>query len=408
MQRAGFRVSCGPGSIVRDRPALARPLAIGASVYLVWGAYGVIEPIYFRDVLQSRRRRSPGCKRCSVSCCSAPRCRCRGSVTGSRRCARCAAAALVTAVVHRSTSGPSTCGSRRSGSASGVRRPHGSWRRTARWCTGRHRSPRTAAARARQRAAESAALIGLPLAALASPRSACEAPRSESVRSPSPAPSSPAPAQLRSRPTRDAGRRDRRSSGREPPRADELRADRGEGLGVPGRGQSGAPCSLAPALGARAVHTELHEPKCAEVPSGQRRVSPCARSSSTARATCFGDVIGHVTSLTSRPASHAVEWCRCPDPVLADAEIAAALAALPGWSAPATRSSRRSSARRSPTRSRSSCGSGSSPSGPTTTRPRHPLAQGARRAHDARRRRFDHPRHRSRDARSRDDGAEAG
>jgi MFS family permease len=50
--RAGFRHELRSGfDIVRDRPALARLLAIGASVYLVWGAYGVIEPIYFRDVL---------------------------------------------------------------------------------------------------------------------------------------------------------------------------------------------------------------------------------------------------------------------------------------------------------------------------------------------------------------------
>jgi predicted MFS family arabinose efflux permease len=50
--RAGFREELRSGfDIVRDRPALARLLAIGASVYLVWGAYGVIEPIYFRDVL---------------------------------------------------------------------------------------------------------------------------------------------------------------------------------------------------------------------------------------------------------------------------------------------------------------------------------------------------------------------
>jgi predicted MFS family arabinose efflux permease len=51
-QRAGFREELRSGfDIVRNRPALARLLAIGASVYLVWGAYGVIEPIYFRDVL---------------------------------------------------------------------------------------------------------------------------------------------------------------------------------------------------------------------------------------------------------------------------------------------------------------------------------------------------------------------
>jgi MFS family permease len=50
--RAGFREELRSGfDVVRDRPALARLLAIGASVYLVWGAYGVIEPIYFRDVL---------------------------------------------------------------------------------------------------------------------------------------------------------------------------------------------------------------------------------------------------------------------------------------------------------------------------------------------------------------------
>ncbi len=52
-QRAGFREELRSGfDIVRNRPALARLLAIGASVYLVWGAYGVIEPIYFRDVLR--------------------------------------------------------------------------------------------------------------------------------------------------------------------------------------------------------------------------------------------------------------------------------------------------------------------------------------------------------------------
>jgi MFS family permease len=42
--RAGIR-------IVRERPAVQRILALSTSVYLVWGAYAVIEPIYVRDVL---------------------------------------------------------------------------------------------------------------------------------------------------------------------------------------------------------------------------------------------------------------------------------------------------------------------------------------------------------------------
>ena len=36
---------------VRDRPALVRLLALATSVYIVWGAYAVIEPLYVRDVL---------------------------------------------------------------------------------------------------------------------------------------------------------------------------------------------------------------------------------------------------------------------------------------------------------------------------------------------------------------------
>lgn len=36
---------------VRDRPALVRLLALATSVYVVWGAYAVIEPLYVRDIL---------------------------------------------------------------------------------------------------------------------------------------------------------------------------------------------------------------------------------------------------------------------------------------------------------------------------------------------------------------------
>ncbi len=36
---------------VRDRPELVRLLALASSVYVVWGAYAVIEPLYVRDVL---------------------------------------------------------------------------------------------------------------------------------------------------------------------------------------------------------------------------------------------------------------------------------------------------------------------------------------------------------------------
>src|SRR5262245_20889145 len=42
--RAGLRV-------VHERPAVRDLLMLGMSVYLVWGAYAVIEPIYVRDVL---------------------------------------------------------------------------------------------------------------------------------------------------------------------------------------------------------------------------------------------------------------------------------------------------------------------------------------------------------------------
>lgn len=42
--RAGLQV-------VRERPAVRDLLTLGMSVYLVWGAYAVIEPIYVRDVL---------------------------------------------------------------------------------------------------------------------------------------------------------------------------------------------------------------------------------------------------------------------------------------------------------------------------------------------------------------------
>jgi predicted MFS family arabinose efflux permease len=37
--------------VVRRRPAVRDLLALGMSVYLVWGAYAVIEPIYVRDIL---------------------------------------------------------------------------------------------------------------------------------------------------------------------------------------------------------------------------------------------------------------------------------------------------------------------------------------------------------------------
>ncbi len=37
--------------VVRDRPTVRDLLTLGCSVYLVWGAYAVIEPIYVRDVL---------------------------------------------------------------------------------------------------------------------------------------------------------------------------------------------------------------------------------------------------------------------------------------------------------------------------------------------------------------------
>jgi MFS family permease len=42
--RAGF-------GIVRDRVALRRMLGLSLSLYMVWGAYAVIEPLYVRDVL---------------------------------------------------------------------------------------------------------------------------------------------------------------------------------------------------------------------------------------------------------------------------------------------------------------------------------------------------------------------
>jgi predicted MFS family arabinose efflux permease len=42
--RAGF-------AIVRNRAAVRRILGLSVSVYMVWGAYAVIEPLYVRDVL---------------------------------------------------------------------------------------------------------------------------------------------------------------------------------------------------------------------------------------------------------------------------------------------------------------------------------------------------------------------
>jgi MFS family permease len=38
-------------AIVRDRPFVRQVLTVSTSVYLVWGAYAVMEPIYVRDVL---------------------------------------------------------------------------------------------------------------------------------------------------------------------------------------------------------------------------------------------------------------------------------------------------------------------------------------------------------------------
>ncbi len=38
-------------AVVRDRPFVQQVLTVSTSVYLVWGAYAVIEPIYVRDVL---------------------------------------------------------------------------------------------------------------------------------------------------------------------------------------------------------------------------------------------------------------------------------------------------------------------------------------------------------------------
>lgn len=38
-------------NVVRNRPAVLRILGLSTSVYLVWGSYAVIEPIYVRDVL---------------------------------------------------------------------------------------------------------------------------------------------------------------------------------------------------------------------------------------------------------------------------------------------------------------------------------------------------------------------
>lgn len=38
-------------AVVRDRPFVRQVLTVSMSVYLVWGAYAVIEPIYVRDVL---------------------------------------------------------------------------------------------------------------------------------------------------------------------------------------------------------------------------------------------------------------------------------------------------------------------------------------------------------------------
>ena len=167
----GSARSCGPGST--SSATAPRSRACSRSVHRCT-SYGARTASSSRSTSgtcsTNRRRRSLGCKPSSASCCSAPRCCCRGSVTASRRCARSGLPRSSPRSSHRSTSGRSTCGSPRSVSASGVRRPHGSSRRTARSCTVRRRSRRTVAC------SRSTARCGVGRTS-----SACRSPRSAST-----------------------------------------------------------------------------------------------------------------------------------------------------------------------------------------------------------------------------------
>jgi hypothetical protein len=120
-------------------------------------------------------------------------------------------------------------------------------------------------------------------------------------------------------------------------------------------------------------------------PSGQCRVSPTSRSSSTAVGRGFGDVGDEpgTPPECGRVGAARVEWRAMP-PLVGRRDHGRARRARRMVARRATRSRRPSTARRSPTRSPSWCGSVSSPSGRPSSRHRRALAQRAGRAHDAR------------------------
>ena len=378
--RAGFREELRSGfDIVRDRPALARLLAIGASVYLVWGAYGVIEPIYFRDVLHEPPSTFAWMQAVFGfmllgTALLLPR---LGDRVATLRTVR--TAAIVTALV-----APIYVGTQYLWVAAiGI----GVWGAATAWFVAPHRTlvhrEAPIAAHGRVLALDSALrswahVIGLPLAALgvtvlgvrgAALSIGAIALAGALVARPRPV--------AQEAPRVDAGLVAVVPAERVSPHAPTSSAPTAaRGSGAPGRGQIGAPCSRTPRHSAHGQLTRSStSPKRGRGPVGPAHREPVRAIELDRFGRRFlGHVHGHAASLTAYLPGpvvrrDAVEWGRWPDPRCSPMPSSRPRSRrCPDGSAQATRSSGRSSARRSRTRSRSSCASASSPSAPTTTR----------------------------------------